>query len=279
MNLKFPKYFLELKDHFLTQEKFDLYIDPETELIKTIPQPENLDPYYESEDYLSHDDNQDSFFARCYNFAKGFNLKSKTSLIRKFAQNGSVLDIGAGVGDLVLALKEAQLSATGFEPSEKARTVARNKGVDLYASLNEVEANSFQLISMYHVLEHVPDVEKQKENILQLLKPNGVLILALPNYESFDAKYYNSYWAGYDVPRHLFHFNKKAVKSIFDKEFEIIKMQPMWFDSLYVSILSSKYKKSAFPFLSGIFIGLFSNLKAIFTNEPSSITYVLKKRF
>lgn len=279
MNLKFPKHFLKLKDHFLTQEKFDLYIDPETELIKTIPQPENLDPYYESEDYLSHDDSQDSFFARCYNFAKGFNLKSKTSLIKKFAQNGSVLDIGAGVGDLVLALKEAQLNATGFEPSEKARAVARNKGVDLYASLDEVDANSFQLISMYHVLEHVPDVEKQKEKILQLLKPNGVLILALPNYESFDAKYYGSYWAGYDVPRHLFHFNKKAVKSIFDKEFDIIKMQPMWFDSLYVSILSSKYKKSTFPFLSGIFIGLFSNLKAIITNEPSSITYVLKKRF
>ena len=279
MNLKFPKHFLELKDHFFTQEKFDLYINPETELIKTIPQPENLDRYYESEDYLSHDDSQDSFFARCYNFAKGFNLKSKISLIKKFAQNGSVLDIGAGVGDLVLALKEAQLKATGFEPSEKARAVARNKGVDLYASLDEVDANSFQLISMYHVLEHVPDVEKQKAKILQLLKPNGVLILALPNYESFDAKYYGSYWAGYDVPRHLFHFNKKAVKSIFDKEFEIIKMQPMWFDSLYVSILSSKYKKSAFPFLSGIFVGLFSNLKAIFTNEPSSITYVLKKRF
>ncbi|OUS19206.1 methyltransferase [Nonlabens dokdonensis] len=279
MNLKFPKHFLELKDHFLTQEKFDLYIDPETELIKTIPQPENLDRYYESEDYLSHDDSQDSFFARCYNFAKGFNLKSKTSLIKKFAQKGSVLDIGAGVGDLVLALKEAQLNVTGFEPSEKARAVAKNKGVDLYASLDDVDANSFQLISMYHVLEHVPDVEKQKEKILQLLKPNGVLILALPNYESFDAKYYGSYWAGYDVPRHLFHFNKKAVKSIFDKEFDIIKMQPMWFDSLYVSILSSKYKKSTFPFLSGIFIGLFSNLKAIITNEPSSITYVLKKRF
>jgi 2-polyprenyl-3-methyl-5-hydroxy-6-metoxy-1,4-benzoquinol methylase len=132
---------------------------------------------------------------------------------------------------------------------------------------------------MYHVLEHVPDVEKQKEKILELLQPNGVLILALPNYESFDAKFYGKYWAGYDVPRHLFHFNKKAVRSLFEKDFEIIKMKPMWFDSFYVSILSSRYKKSLFPFFSGMFIGLLSNLIAMSTKEPSSITYILKKRF
>ncbi len=279
MNLEFSKHFLQLKDYFLTYEEFDLFIDPETELIKTTPQPEDLDRYYESEDYLSHDDGQDSFFARCYNFAKGFNLKSKTSLIKKFAKNGSVLDIGAGVGDLVLALKNSHIDATGFEPSDKARAVAKNKGIDLKVSLDELNPNSFNLISMYHVLEHVPDIEKQKQQILQLLKPKGVLILALPNYKSYDAKFYGRYWAGYDVPRHLFHFNKTAVKNIFIKEFEIIETQPMWFDSFYVSILSARYKNSFSPFLSGILIGLLSNLKAVFTKEPSSITYVLKKRF
>ena len=132
---------------------------------------------------------------------------------------------------------------------------------------------------MYHVLEHVADVEKQKQEILQLLKPNGILVLALPNYKSFDAKFYGKYWAGYDVPRHLYHFNKKAVKSLFDKEFEMVKMKPMWFDSLYVSILSSKYKKSFSPFLIGILVGMWSNVIALFNKEPSSITYVLKKRF
>jgi 2-polyprenyl-3-methyl-5-hydroxy-6-metoxy-1,4-benzoquinol methylase len=279
MDLNFSKHFLTLNDYFLTQEEFELYRDPYTELIKTIPQPKELDKYYESKDYLSHDDSSTSFFAQCYNFAKGLNLKSKTSLIKKFTLTGRVLDIGAGVGDLIGALQDCGIESVGFEPSEKARQVALEKGIDLKPTLEHFEINSFELISMYHVLEHVPDVEKQKEKILQLLQPKGVLILALPNYESYDAKFYGKYWAGYDVPRHLFHFNKKAVRSLFEKDFEIIKMKPMWLDSFYVSILSSRYKKSPFPFLLGMFIGLLSNLTAIVTKEPSSITYILKKRF
>jgi 2-polyprenyl-3-methyl-5-hydroxy-6-metoxy-1,4-benzoquinol methylase len=279
MNLDFSKHFLSLKDYFLTQEKFDLYMDPTTELVKTMPQPEELDRYYESEDYLSHDDTSTSLFARCYNFAKVFNLKSKTSLIEKFASKGKVLDIGAGVGDLVRALQKQGIDTLGFEPNEKARQVALEKGIVLEVNLEHFDVNSFDLISMYHVLEHVSDVEKQKQEILKLLKPQGILILALPNYKSYDALFYGMYWAGFDVPRHLFHFNKKAVKNLFHKEFEIIKMKPMWFDSFYVSILSSRYKKSMFPFFTGILVGLRSNFMAIFTKEPSSITYVLKKRF
>jgi 2-polyprenyl-3-methyl-5-hydroxy-6-metoxy-1,4-benzoquinol methylase len=279
IKLNFSKRFLQLNDYFLTQEKFELYRDPKTELIKTIPQPEQLDRFYESEDYLSHDDSKKSFFARSYNFAKGFNLKSKTSLIKKFSQNGVVLDIGAGVGDLVKSLQENGVEARGFEPSEKARLVAKEKGIDLHSNLDSFELQKFDLISMYHVLEHVPDVQQQKQEILRLLKPKGVLILALPNYESYDAKFYGKFWAGYDVPRHLFHFNKKAVESLFQEEFEIVKMQPMWFDSFYVSILSSRYKKAAIPFLSGILVGFVSNMAALFSKEPSSITYVLKKRF
>lgn len=279
IKLNFSKRFLQLNDYFLTQEKFELYIDPKTELIKTIPQPEQLDRFYESEDYLSHDDSKKSFFARCYNFAKGFNLKSKTSLIKKFSKNGVVLDIGAGVGDLVKSLQENGVEARGFEPSEKARLFAKEKGIDLHSNLDSFELQKFDLISMYHVLEHVPDVQQQKQEILRLLKPKGVLILALPNYESYDARFYGKFWAGYDVPRHLFHFNKKAVESLFQEEFEIVKMQPMWFDSFYVSILSSRYKKAAIPFLSGILVGFVSNMAALFSKEPSSITYVLKKRF
>jgi 2-polyprenyl-3-methyl-5-hydroxy-6-metoxy-1,4-benzoquinol methylase len=279
IKLNFSKRFLQLNDYFLTQEKFELYRDPKTELIKTIPQPEQLDRFYESEDYLSHDDSKKSFFARSYNFAKGFNLKSKTSLIKKFSQNGVVLDIGAGVGDLIKSLQENGVEARGFEPSEKARLVAKEKGIDLHSNLDSFELQKFDLISMYHVLEHVPDVQQQKQEILRLLKPKGVLILALPNYESYDAKFYGKFWAGYDVPRHLFHFNKKAVESLFQEEFEIVKMQPMWFDSFYVSILSSRYKKAAIPFLSGILVGFVSNMAALFSKEPSSITYVLKKRF
>ncbi|MGJ8683020.1 MAG: class I SAM-dependent methyltransferase [Nonlabens sp.] len=271
-------HFLTVQDYFLTQEKFELYKNEQTEVLKTTPQPENLESYYESENYLSHDDSQDSFFARCYQYAKGWNLKSKKSLIGKYAVDGKILDIGAGVGDVVGALKKSGYDAVGYEPSKKARIFAARKGIELLDQTDSIQPNSIKVISMYHVLEHVPDYDKQIADIKNWLQEDGVLILALPNYNSFDAKWFKQHWAGYDVPRHLFHFNKRAVRNVFQGDFEIVSTKPMWFDSFYVSILSARYQKKKLAFVYGIIIGLISNIAALFSKEPSSIVYVLKKR-
>lgn len=272
------KFFLSVQDYFLSQEKFELHIDEATQVLKTIPQPKGLDSYYESDDYLSHDDSQNSFFARCYQFAKSWNLKSKKSLVTKYAGDGKILDIGAGVGDLVSVLKKSGYDAVGYEPSAKARTFAARKGIELLDQTTSIQANSIQVITMYHVLEHVPDYRKQIANIENWLKEDGILILALPNYKSLDAKWFKNYWAGYDVPRHLFHFNKAAVRNIFKGKFDMISMKPMWFDSFYVSILSARYQKKRFSFIYGLLVGLLSNINAIFSKEPSSVVYILKKR-
>lgn len=275
--MNFSKHYISLKDYFLTKETFELWQDLETDLLKTVPQPKELERYYESEDYLSHDDTKKSFFALCYNIVKHHNLKSKKKLITKFLNQGSVLDIGAGIGDLVATLKSKSLKVQGYEPSSKAREVALEKGITLLSAYPQSN-NQFDLITMYHVLEHVPDLQNQIQQITGLLKSNGFLIIALPNYRSLDARFFKQYWAGYDVPRHLYHFNKNAVNAIFKNEFQLVKTQPMWFDSFYVSILSAAYKKLPLSFLMGVFIGLCSNCSAIFTKEPSSITYILKKR-
>lgn len=277
-NTPFFKHFLSVQDYFLTQEKFNLYKDERTEVLKTIPQPENISSYYESENYLSHDDSQNSFFARCYQFAKSWNLKGKKSLIGSYAGDGKILDIGAGVGDVVGVLKKSGYDVIGYEPNLKARTFASRKGIELLDQTSSIQPGSISVISMYHVLEHVPNYENQIKDILRWLEEDGVLILALPNYNSFDAQWFKSQWAGYDVPRHLFHFNKNAVKNVFQDKFEIVSTQAMWFDSFYVSILSARYQKRKFAFAYGILIGAISNLKAIFTKEPSSLVYVLKKR-
>ncbi len=270
--------FLSLKDYFLSQEEFDLIQDETTQVLKTVPQPKDLNPYYESEDYLSHDDSQTSFFARCYQFAKSWNLKSKKALIGKYAVDGKILDIGAGVGDVVGVLKKAGYDAIGYEPSNKARSFAARKGIDLLDQTDTIQPHSIKVISMYHVLEHVPDYQKQIDQIENWLEDEGYLILALPNYNSFDAKWFKKYWAGYDVPRHLFHFNKNAVLNIFQDKFYLKTTKPMWFDSFYVSILSARYQKRKLAFIYGITIGLFSNIAALFTKEPSSLVYVLQKR-
>jgi len=275
--VSFSKHFLSLNDYFLTQEPFEIWEDPISGLLKTLPQPEQLDRFYESEDYLSHDDHNATFFARCYNAVKILNLRSKTKLALRYAHNGNVLDIGAGVGDLIKSLQHAGMNAIGYEPSMRAREVAAVKGVTLVDTYPET-TNTFKLVTMYHVLEHVPDVTLQLKRVHSLLENNGYLILALPNYKSFDASYFKNFWAAYDVPRHLYHFDRGAVSAVCKDYFEIVETRPMWFDSFYVSILSAQYKKVPAAFLVGVCIGMWSNITALFSKEPSSITYVLQKR-
>ncbi|MCY1240886.1 Methyltransferase domain protein [compost metagenome] len=130
---------------------------------------------------------------------------------------------------------------------------------------------------MWHVLEHVPNLEDQIKELKRLLKPNGSIIIAVPNFKSYDANHYKEFWAAYDVPRHLWHFSKTAIHKLFQKEnIELVKILPMKFDSFYVSLLSEKYKTGKMNFVKAFFVGLKSNWKAKRNFEYSSHIYVLK---
>jgi 2-polyprenyl-3-methyl-5-hydroxy-6-metoxy-1,4-benzoquinol methylase len=276
----FSQQFLEVKDHFKTQEEFLLLKDPESGLLKTFPQPdtEDLARYYESTDYLSHNDDTKGAFAKAYQIVKRRNLKTKSDLISKYADSSKVLDIGAGTGDLVGQLSKQGISAFGTEPNQGARELAAQKNIYLEKNSSDFKDADFSVITMWHVLEHVPDIENQKTEIGRLLTSNGTLILALPNYESFDAKFFGPFWAGYDVPRHLYHFNKQAILDVFGKEYNIIAIKNQWWDSFYVSILSAKYKKWYLPMISGAFMGMMSNLFSLNSKNTSSLVYILQKR-
>jgi len=167
----------------------------------------------------------------------------------------------------------------GVEPSEKAKEIAKNKGVSFVAATSELENHSFDVISMWHVLEHVPDLDKQIKELKRLLKPTGTLIIAVPNFKSFDAQHYGKFWAAYDVPIHFWHFSKTAIKKLFEKEtMQLEKILPMKFDSFYVSLLSEKYKSGKMNFVKAFFIGLQSNVKASQNFEYSSHIYILKNK-
>jgi 2-polyprenyl-3-methyl-5-hydroxy-6-metoxy-1,4-benzoquinol methylase len=165
------------------------------------------------------------------------------------------------------------------EPSDKARAIALKKAVSFVDETSGLESHSFDVITMWHVLEHVPNLDKQIKELKRLLKPSGTLIVAVPNFKSFDAKYYGSFWAAYDVPIHFWHFSKKAIKIIFEKEdMELEKVLPMKFDSFYISLLSEKYKHGKMNFIKAFFVGLQSNIRAKQNNEYSSHIYVLKNK-
>jgi len=272
--------YLHVKDYSVSGESFDLLLDEELQLLKTHPQPslENLPKYYESDDYISHTDGSRSLFEKVYQLIKRKAIRDKVSLITKLQpQKGMLLDIGAGTGDFLQEAHNQNWKITGIEPNDKAKTIALSKGVSFAESLEALDNHSFDVITMWHVLEHVPDLEKQIQELKRLLKPNGTIIIAVPNYKSFDAQHYGKFWAAYDVPRHLWHFSKTSIAKLFEREnMQLVKVLPMIFDSFYVSLLSEKYKTGKMNFLSGFIIGLRSNLKAKQNLEFSSHIYVLE---
>ena len=280
MDISNKKHFLTVIDYSVSKEAFDLYYDQDLDMLITSPQPspENLGKYYESTDYISHTDSKRSLFEKAYHFVKGIALKNKLNLINNCsATKGNLLDIGAGTGDFLLTAKQNGWNTIGVEPSEKAKGIAINKGIKFSDSTQELESHSFDVITMWHVLEHVPNLEIQIRELKRLVKPNGTIIIAVPNYKSYDANYYGKFWAAFDVPIHFWHFSKTAVQLIFEKEnIKLEKVLPMKFDSFYVSLLSEKYKNGKMNYVKAIWIGLVSNWKAKRSSEYSSHIYVLK---
>ncbi|MEB8328264.1 class I SAM-dependent methyltransferase [Flavobacteriaceae bacterium KMM 6897] len=270
---------LKIIDHSVTKEEFYLDYDNELDYYITRPVPNNLPDYYESDNYISHTDSTTNFQDKLYQFVKKINLQHKLKLTNQYANNNKrILDIGAGTGDF---LKEAELngwSISGVEPNPKARNLASSKGIQLVPALENFDDPTFDVITLWHVLEHLPNIEEQIKKIKSLLSPSGTLIIAVPNYKSFDANYYKEYWAAYDVPRHLYHFSRNTIKRIFSKySISLIRTKPMYFDAYYVSLLSEKYKTGKSNYIKAFIIGSLSNLRAILNKEHSSLIYILKK--
>ena len=280
MDITNKKHFLTVQDFSVSQEIFELFYDEALDMLITHPQPslDVLGKYYESADYISHTDSKRSIFEKAYHFVKNIALKNKLNLINSYQPSkGLILDIGAGTGDFLTVAQNDGWKTVGVEPSDKAKAIAKNKGVSFVENTSELESHTFDVISMWHVLEHVPNLDEQIKELKRLLKRSGTLIVAVPNFKSFDAKHYGNFWAAYDVPIHFWHFSKTAIQKLFAKEnMNLEKVLPMKFDSFYVSLLSEKYKTGKMNYFKAFFIGLQSNWKAKQKMEYSSHIYILK---
>ncbi|MBT8274080.1 MAG: class I SAM-dependent methyltransferase [Bacteroidia bacterium] len=277
------KVYLEVKDHSVSGEEFSLLYNPELEMLSTYPMPSETDlaTYYESKDYISHTGSRRNFFERLYHGVRKIALKRKLNLITSFnSESKTLLDIGCGTGEFLELAISHKWKAEGIEPNEKARAMANEKtsnAVYDIEALNALKPHSFDVITLWHVLEHLPQLEDHISIFKRLVKPNGRLVVAVPNFKSFDASYYKSFWAAYDVPRHLWHFSQTAIAKLFaNEEMKIESIKPMKFDAYYVSLLSEKYKSGWMNIFSAFFVATRSNLKASRTGEFSSLIYVLK---
>lgn len=271
----------EVKDHSVSGESFRLEYDEQLHMYFTTPKPskEELPSYYASEDYISHTDGKRSLFEKMYQVIKGITLSRKQKLLTTYLpEKGHLLDIGAGTGDFLEYTSQKGWTVSGVEPSEKARTLAQQKNIALTEYLPD-SAISYDAITMWHVLEHVYDLEDQLLWLKHKLSREGVLFVAVPNFESFDATHYKTDWAAYDVPRHLYHFSRKSIQELFEKqEMQVVKMVPMKFDAYYVSLLSEKYKSGRMNYFKAFWSGYRSNQSARRSGAYSSLIYVIKHK-
>lgn len=283
-----PQIAIESLDFSLTQKSFSIFHCSNCSVRFTSPQPsqDEIGEYYKFIEYISHSDVKEGWMNRLYHLIRSKTLAQKSNWIQSLftGHKGHLLDIGAGTGAFANAMQQKAWRVTGLEPD----AATRDKAFDNYKlnlqstdTIFDLPENEYEVITMWHVLEHVHDLKPYLNQCFKSLKQNGRLIIAVPNYTSIDAKYYKKYWAAYDLPRHLYHFSPKSIDSLLNEiGFEIVSLKPMWYDSFYVSLLSEQYKKSGkFGMIMAGFVGLISNLFALKdASKASSIIYEFKKQ-
>ena len=276
----------KVKDNTVSQEYFEIYHcrNCQVRFTQNPPSETSIGAYYKSEEYISHTDTSKGLINRLYRFVRNFSLNQKKKLVEKETglKNGSLLDVGSGTGHFASAMKKADWKVTGLEPDEGARDVAsKEHSIELLPSgeLFNLSEKRFNAITLWHVLEHVHDVKKYMQTFKKLLADTGRLFIAVPNYKSYDAEKYKEYWAAYDVPRHLYHFTPQTMQWLMKEcGLTIVDVKPMWFDSFYVSLLSSKYKNGNTKWVGAFWTGLISNFKAMSdAKKCSSVIYIISK--
>ena len=321
------------KDYYYSQDFFNIFICDSCgfKFTNPIPDEKDIDSYYNSDEYLSHTKNKKhqplhgssaswrraSFFNYLYFQIRNYTIKKKYKIIKKYSNGNRILDIGCGTGELLSYLKRKDFIVTGLEPNIKARDFAiNNHNLDIYSNdyITNFKDGSFDTITLWHVLEHIYNVNYFLSEVKRILSENGTLIIAVPNNNSYDSEYYKEFWVAYDVPRHIYHFNQVTINRLLAKfDFKLIRKIPMLFDSFYVSLLSEKYKTAHSPryaslrgrpapcsrqsrdrrregeetappqrggeekvnYFKGFFIGLYSNIRASFNKKDySSLVFV-----
>ncbi len=280
--------YLNVEDYTVSHQEYTIQQCNNCNFILTNPRPDeaSIGQYYESTDYISHNDDTTSLMSKVYVYVRDYTIKKKLNLIAGLSpEKGSLLDIGCGTGSFIKACQKAGWQISATEPDPGARNISKNRvGTTIQNSVfsPDLEKQSFDIITMWHVLEHVHQLTETINWLKEHLNPGGKIIIAVPNPQSYDAVKYGRYWAAYDVPRHLYHFTKDVLKQLLNRHgLQINSIKPMWFDSFYVSMLSTKYKEKRINLFDSVKTGLISNIKAIPKANKgintSSLIYIITK--
>ncbi len=271
---------LSVKDYFKSGEEFSLIWNEKWNCFETHPKPSEseIGKYYESENYISHQKKPSSLKDIVYNLVRNYMLKKKMGWLKNVSKGNKLLDVGCGIGEFIKIASKFNFEVTGIEPNAKARKFANKNKLEVVESLSSLKNKKFDIVTLWHVLEHLHHPDAFLHEIKNFLNEEGMVCIAVPNFNSYDAKYYKNYWAAYDVPRHLFHFSKASIHKLAEENnFKIIKTYPLKFDSYYVAMLSEKYKSKKLN-LNWLWQGFISNKKAKRNGEWSSLVFMLQMK-
>ena len=269
------------KDHLVSGQSFTIQWDAKQGFAKTVfPLGLNLDQYYPKDQYTSHQTKREGITGFLYSLVQGIMFTYKRKLIQKYSLGITLLDVGGGIGEFANNLSKYGFNTSVVEPNPTAKQSCTSKGINSYLSVEDIPNGiQYSTISLWHALEHIPDLESTLQKLHKLLNSNGLLVVAVPNFHSYDATYYAEHWAALDVPRHLWHFTPMGLKQLLETfGFTQVVQKPLWFDAFYISYLSEKYQGNSFPLIRGLGIGLLSNFAAFSTKDYSSNIFIFKKK-
>ena len=264
------------KDYIKSHKEYLIYKDISSGLLWTdLPPNHSHKEGYASKKYSPHN-NQNNFFNKVYKVSQNLMFHYKRILLgREIINSNKALDFGSGDGAFIRFMSSNTFTIDALDPFFKAEDINHK---NFYSKLSEVPENQYDIIFMWHSLEHVQMLENTINEVYKKIKDNGSLVVAVPNHKSFDSFYYKETWAALDVPRHLWHFTTSSIKKLMIKHgFKLKRSFPLFLDAYYISYLSAKNRKSSIPLLQGILIGTISNFIGIFSGQFSSSTYVFKK--
>ena len=279
-------YSLSAIDYTVSKQSFEIWEcqNCTARFTQNIPSPSSVSKYYKSDQYISHSDTREGVVNKLYHRVRKITIRQKRKLIEKVSgtKTGKILDVGAGTGFFAQEMQKSGWEVLALEPDESAREKAAQSNITLkdLTELNSLQHGYFDVITLWHVIEHVHELHAYIDQFRKILKPSGNLIIAVPNFTSDDAKHYGIYWAAYDVPRHLYHFSPDSMKLLMKNHgMEVIKTYPQWFDRFYVSMLSEQYKNGKPRLITGGLAGLISNFKTAGNrNKCSSLVYQIQNQ-
>lgn len=276
---KYKKYYCTSKDRLVTQELFSVYFNKALTVAKTkIESDEDMYRFYKTNKYHSHQTHKNTFTDKIYFISRRIMNYFKYKILISNKPVKALLDYGCGNGDFLKYISKKGIKVTGVEKSNNAKKICRSKGLKVFSTIKEFRDKKFDVITLWHVLEHVFSPPNTISSLARILSDGGILIIAIPNIQSIDSQVFRSEWAGLDVPRHIWHFTPKGLIDLLSKQgFIMSKRLPLILDAYYISLLSAKRKKLFFPWGISILVGTISNLIAIYTKNYSSSVFVFRK--